>query len=479
MGRHPTDIDELDTDVESGRGAGVRSVNPLAALTLVLVFPRRTFERLRERPHWVLPLLFVMAAVLAKSLLALESGILDRALENEAFLTGVDIADVRAGAPTAFVASGLIGIPVIVLLQALFYKVAGALFGGRARFATVLSAVAYASVPIGVGALAAAALIPVSHSADLGADLSRLVDPTVHPFLWGLTRELGVIPLWFYVLIAVAAGPVFRLSRRRAWAAAGVFVAVHIVIMSYLGIGQAKSQRDPHEGWASVEAPGVVLYFPEGASDVLAAEAASAAAAASERVAGILGAANERIDCYIYPSRGEKKRVTGNADIAHGVTWANAVHVAWWGSSDVALAREMAQVASARTLGKMYNPFVRNGLAVYVGAEWGGRPVIDVTRELRGASSLPGLADLVDPGAYARIDTRMSDPAAGAFTAFLMEELGESAYRDFYTYVARTRARVPDALEQALGDSMGAIEARWISFIETGEDGGVSEAEAP
>ena len=317
----------------------------------------------------------------------------------------------------------------------------------------------------------------MSHSADLGADLSHFIDPTMHPFLWGLARELGVIPLWFYALIAVAAGPVFRLPRRRAWAAAGVFVAVHIIIMSYLGIGQARSQRDPHEGWASVEAAGVVLYFPEGASDMLAEEAVSAAAAASERVAEILGTANERIDCYVYPSREEKERVTGNAAIAHGVTWANAVHVAWWGSSDVALAREMAHVAGARALGKMYNPFVRNGLAVYVGAEWGGRPVIDVARELRGADSLPRLADLVDPGAYARIDARVSDPAAGAFTAFLVEELGEPAYRDFYAYVARTRARVPGALEQSLGDSLGAIEARWISFIETDEDGGVFEAE--
>lgn len=477
MEEHPAGAERAVQDDDRKREAtAVRRLNPLAALTLVLVFPHRTFERLRERPHWVLPVLFVMAAVLAKSLLALESGVLDRVLENEAFLTGVDIAEVRAGAPVAFAASALIGIPVILLLQALFYKVAGALFGGRARFATALSAVAYASVPIGVGALAAAALIPVTHSADLGADLSRFIDPTVHPFLWGLARELGVIPLWFYALIVAAAGPVFRLPRRRAWAAAGVFMAVHIVIMSYLGIGQAKSQVDPHEGWGRVELAGVAVHLPEDASETLEAEAVSSATAGAERVAAIVGGLDERIDCYVYPSLGEKERVTGNAAIAHGVTWANAVHVAWQGRPEVALTREMAQVASARALGKMYNPFIRNGLAVCAGEEWSGMPVVDVARELRAAGSLPRLEDLVDPSIHARLDARVSDPAAGAFTSFLLEELGEPAYRDFYSHVARAGGRVVDALERALGDSLGAVEARWISFLETG-DGGAPDGE--
>lgn len=67
-----------------GEAVEARPINPLSALTLVLVFPRRTFERLQIRPRWVLPLVFVVAAVLAKSLLALGSGVLDQVLESEA-----------------------------------------------------------------------------------------------------------------------------------------------------------------------------------------------------------------------------------------------------------------------------------------------------------------------------------------------------------------------------------------------------------
>ena len=448
-----------------------RALNPLAALTLVLVFPHRTFERLRERPHWVLPLLFIIAAVVAKSLLALESGVLDRVLESEAFLTGADIEEVRSGAPVAFVASGLIGVPVILLVQSLFYMVAGAVYGGRVRFVTALSAIGHASMPVGVGALAAAALIPVTHSADLGADLSRLVDPTVHPFLWGLARELGVIPLWFYALAAIAARPIFRLPRRRAWMAAGTFVIAHVVIMSYLGIGQARSQIDPHEGWSSAEVQGIVVHFPEGTRDEVATAVGAAAACASARADSIVGGYGGRIDCYVYPSRGEKERVTGNPDVAHGVTWASVVHVAGENRPEAALAREVAQVAGAQTLGKMYNPFIRDGLAVFAGADWRGRPVIEAARELHSATPLPGLADLIDPTTHARIDSEVSRPAAGAFTAFLMRELGEGAYRDLYGRVARTRAPVAASLEGAFGDSLRAIEASWISFIEADEDG--------
>jgi hypothetical protein len=145
-----------------------RSLNPLAALTLVLVFPGQTFRRLSERPNWIVPIAFVVAAVVAKSLLSLASGVLDPALQSEAFLTGADMDLVRRSAPMTFIASGVVGVPVVITVQALFLKAVGRLFDGLVPFKTSLSTIAYASVPIGVGALAAAALIPLTHSADIG-----------------------------------------------------------------------------------------------------------------------------------------------------------------------------------------------------------------------------------------------------------------------------------------------------------------------
>ncbi|MFH1502810.1 MAG: Yip1 family protein [Candidatus Eisenbacteria bacterium] len=449
---------------ERGDPAG-RPINPLAALTLVVLFPSQTFARLKLRPNWIAPILFVVAAVVAKSLLSLSGGVLDAALQGEAMRTGVDIELVRAGAPVAFIASGVIGVPVVILLQALFLKAVGRLFGGYASFKVCLSTIAYASVPVGIGALAAAALIPLTHSADIGADLSRFVDPAAHPFLWGAARELGVVPLWFYLLVGVAVPPVLGLAKRKGRLAALAFAVVHITIMSWLGMPEARAQGDALQNWHEVTTEHAVLHFPEGVGRTVIDGAEEATVRAGARVSELVGRMGERIDCYVYPSVGEKERVTGNGALAHGVSWANAVHVAWEGSAETALTREMAKVAGARVLGKMYNPFISDGLAVYAGAYWGGRPVVEVAGELHGAGSLPPLRCLIDPQQYAVVERHIGEVAAGAFASYLIEELGQDSYLDVYSYVSRTGAPLEGVLSRALGDSLSAIEDGWLEYV--------------
>ncbi|MBD3348718.1 MAG: hypothetical protein GF400_05940 [Candidatus Eisenbacteria bacterium] len=445
-----------------------RPVNPLAALTLVIVFPRQTFRRLKRRPNWVVPLVFIVAAVIAKSLLSLESGVLDEVLRAEAMRTGVDIDVVRSGAPVAFAMSGVVGVPVVILLQSLFFMAVGRVFGGYCTFRTSLSTIAYASVPVGVGALAAAALLPLTHSPDLGADLSRFVDPATRPFLWGVARELGVVPIWFYVLVGIAASPVLGLGKRRARLATLTFAVVHIMIMSWLGVSEARSQEDPLESWLAEEGDHAVVHVARGTEPSVAREAAAAADSLAARVGAILGELPERIDCYVYSSVGEKERLTGNAALAHGVTWASAVHVAWEGEREVALARELAKVAGAEALGKMYNPFLGDGLALYAGGRWGGRAVGGIAAGLHADSELPGLRELVDPAGYDLVGERSREVAAGSFTAFLIDEMGLEGYRDFYSRVARTRVPLADALEQSLGDSLGGVEDDWMAYVARG-----------
>ncbi len=64
--RGPDQDDEANLR-PAGRGrrdmTETRPLNPLAAMTLVLVYPRKTFERLVERPRWILPLVFVVLRV--------------------------------------------------------------------------------------------------------------------------------------------------------------------------------------------------------------------------------------------------------------------------------------------------------------------------------------------------------------------------------------------------------------------------------
>jgi hypothetical protein len=446
-----------------------RPLNPLAALTLILVFPGRTFRRLVERPHWVLPLVFVVAAVMVNRLLVISSGLMDDMLRNEVFLSGAGLADARSAALVFGVVSSVVAVPVVTLLQALFFKIAGGVFGGRARFRVVFSAVCHASIPVGLSALALAALLPLTHSATAAPNLAFAVDPGRHPFLWCLAMELDLSAVWFYVLLGIGAEPVFRLPRTRARLATLAFAVVYVVVMSWTGRGGAAGRVDPYEGWLTETVPGAVLHFGEGVSP----ERRRSAAEACRQVAGRIGfltglEADRRIECYLYPSLDEKRRVTDNSKAVHRVEWANALHVALEDGTAAEMAREAFKLVDAGAHGKVYNPLIRDGMAVYCGATWAGVPVRDAGSDLLARKLLPGLDLLADPVGFGRLDERIAQPAAGSFVAFLVDSVGIDNTRALYLDSAGQSEGIDLSLEFLLGEDLGSIEERWKAYLESG-----------
>jgi hypothetical protein len=434
-------------------------------MTLVLVFPRRTFERLRERPHWVLPLAFVAGSVALSAVYAARGGFLTEIFEAQALRSGWDPSTVESRFIALSVVGPFIAVPLVALLQSLFFKLAAWFFDGRARFRVVYSAVAYASIPTGIGSLLFAALLPITKSVTLGANLNFLVDPLVNPGLWSLARQVDLFAIWFFVLLGVAAEPIFGLKRRRARLAAAIFAVVHIAAMATFGVGEAASMADPYEGWAVHETEAAAVYHAPDFDRSTLGDVAAAVAAARARAVGLVGADVEgRIDCYVYPSVDSKLAATDNGTVAHGVEWANAVHVAWVEGAELALTRELTKVVAGRGLGNVYNPLISDGLAIYAGGVWGGEPVVLRAAELQEKGTLPPLGGLVDPVEYGRYPRELSEPAAGAFAAFLLDELGETHYRDLYSRAAAVISAGP-ILEEATGDSLGAIERRWVAYL--------------
>jgi hypothetical protein len=461
-----------------------RPINPLAALTLVVVFPGRTFRRLVERPHWILPLVFVSASIVLSSLLLFGAGLMDDAIEIEAFRTGFEPAAIRAGTPAAMVVSGVVGVVVATLLQTLFYVAIARLFGGRGRFRTAFSAVCHASVPVGLVAVLLTALIPFTKSAEFGANLSFLFDAAKRPLLWGVASQIDVAMIWFFVLLGIAAEPVFGLERVRARTATAVFAVVTVLALGWLAGRQAGLAADPYEGWASTQTEACTLHHPRGAPrEVLARVRAeflrsagrverltglSVGTQAADVSAGARGAqdtADARIDCYVYPSLDEKRRATGDGSPAHRVEWANAVHYALADGGGVFLTRELLKLLDARAHGNVYNPLVRDGLAVYAGGSWGGMNVREAGGDLLHRRVLPGLEALADPVAFADMQETIAQPAAGSFIAFMMSEIGVASLRDAYLSAARNPEEVIDLLEGALGDSIAGIERRWRAYL--------------
>ena len=235
-------IEPANHDIPAG---DVRPVNPVAALTLVLVFPRRTFERLRERPHWFLPLLFVAGSSLVAAIYAVRGGFMDEFLREAAAATGAGMLQAEASLLWKAILMAVVAVPLMALLEAFLFKAAGALFGGRAGFRVVFGTVAYASIPAGVCALLVAALMSITGSARVGVHLGLLVDPALHPALWSIARQIDLASLWFFALLGIAAEPVFGLTRPKARLAALVFAILYIALMSFSTGGAAPDVAGP------------------------------------------------------------------------------------------------------------------------------------------------------------------------------------------------------------------------------------------
>ncbi len=457
----------------------MRPINPLAALTLVLVFPGRTFRRLVDRPHWILPLVFVTSAAILSGLLALSAGFMDEVIEFQAFRTGHDPVEIRDGAPAAIVISGIVGVTGATLLQTLLFMAVARLFGGRGTFRRAFSAVCHASMPIGASAIFLTALIPFTHTAMSGLNLAFTVDQASSPFLWGLASQFDLAVIWFFVLLGIAAEPVFGLPRGRARRTALVFSIVSVLILGWMGRDEAIRGVDPYAEWSVRETGSAVLHASARVPDETVEEIAGVWAIAEGRIEELTGvnpgggagtAGGGRIDCYLYPSLEEKLRVTDNPAIAHRVEWAGVIHLACVEGAQAPLTREMFKLVDAKAHGKVYTPLIRDGLAVYAGGTWGGMPVRMAGADLLERKVLPGLDLLVDRVMFVRLDERISQPAAASFVAFLTEEKGVDIVRALHSGSAGRSEGTEALLEATLGDSLGAIEERWLAYLRFSTD---------
>jgi hypothetical protein len=323
------------------------------------------------------------------------------------------------------------------------------------------------------------ALIPFVHRPLSGLNLGFVFDNVEHPFAWGIATQLDAAIIWFFILIGIAAEPVFGLARRRAVGVAVTFGVLSVLVLGLLGgKGQTANVVSPYEGWQTTQVGGIILHASPDAPKETLAVISLVCGRAEARVTlltglklgpkdprGTSGPGLGRIDCYVYPSVEEKVAVTGNASVAQRVEWANAIHLAWGDGSESALTRELLKLMDARAFGKVYTPLVRDGLAVCAGRTWGGQPVRKAGRELLEDGLLPGLDVLADSVQFVGLDERLSQPAAGSLMCFIVSEKGEEAARQLYARVAGRTVEVGPLLEDLLGDSLDGIEQRWHEYL--------------
>ncbi len=199
-------------------------------LVKVLYDPAAVFQRVTEKPAFLMP--FIGISVVQILISALNLPFLKVAMQAQA-------AQAPAGAPdpSRFAAIGLIfvsvGIAIVLVIVAFVLWVLVSLVGGEAKFGTLLSVAAYAAVPsvvvlgiIGTIVLHIQGPGNVTSPQDLQPALGLdLLAPGAKGFLGAVLKGINPFSIWGLVLTAIGVSTTHRLSKGSGYmVATGSFV---------------------------------------------------------------------------------------------------------------------------------------------------------------------------------------------------------------------------------------------------------------
>jgi hypothetical protein len=205
------DVTRNETDVPARidatpTGEPARDEGPLGRLVGVFVHPRRTFEAMRERPRFLLPLVVLLVVQTAIAFAMFRSGVIAEQTVAKMEEQGKDARQIEAvqsffegpgGLVTTVVTAPFASAIGVLSGAAILFFMANLMMGARLRFPHYLSAVAFAGVVQIVDQLVRVALILRNRTFDVRLGLGNLfgdntgfgvraLDILTDPlFLWG------------------------------------------------------------------------------------------------------------------------------------------------------------------------------------------------------------------------------------------------------------------------------------------------------
>ncbi len=209
-------------------------------LVKVLYDPGAVFQRVTEKPTFLMP--FIGIAVVQILVSALNLPFLKVAMQAQA-------AQAPAGAPdpSKFAAIGLIfvpvGIAIVLVIIAFVLWVLVSLVGGEAKFGTLLSVAAYTAVPsvvvLGiVGAIVLQVQGPgnITSPQDLQPALGLdLLAPGAKGFLGAVLKGVNPFSVWGLVLTAIGVSTTHRLSKGNGYVVATSAFVLGLLIAGAFG----------------------------------------------------------------------------------------------------------------------------------------------------------------------------------------------------------------------------------------------------
>jgi len=221
-------------------------------LVKVLFEPTAVFQRVGEKPRFLAPYLGLAAVQVVIALLMIPYA---RPVMEAAMAEGMRARGVSGPPPNAglFVYIGVIGQPVflvvVLLLAAAVVWMMTSLFGGEAKFTTLLSVVTYSSITFIIQlavtflVLAVRGAENIQSPADLQPALGLdLLAPETKGFVGGLLRGVNPFSIAGYWLTGIGVAVTHKLPRSTGYTIAGASLVVMVVVgaaFAMLGPGGA------------------------------------------------------------------------------------------------------------------------------------------------------------------------------------------------------------------------------------------------
>lgn len=217
----------------------------LVDLVKVLFEPGAVFERVREKPRFLLPFLGL-------AVVQLIIGVINLPYLQAGMRAAMAGRELPAGAPdpSKFAFIGVVAVPIVLvllfLLSALILWILVSIFGGEGKFATLLSVSVYASVPavvllsiIGSVVLRMKGVEAMASPADMQPALGLdLLAPGAKGFVGGLLKAINPFSIWGLVLTAIGVSVTHKLPTSAGYTIGTISFAIGAVIGALLaGLG--------------------------------------------------------------------------------------------------------------------------------------------------------------------------------------------------------------------------------------------------
>ena len=210
--------------------------NPLLDVFTVLLEPTAVFERVRERPRFLVPFLVVSAVQLVLYFVNLP-------FIKAATQAQMAQAQVPAGGPDPmqFLWIGAVAIPIvfaiIYLINGLVLWVLTSIMGGEGKFSTLLSVGVYGSVPavilmsiVGSVILRLQGVGEITSQQDLQPSLGLDLMIPATGFVGAILKGINPFGIWALVLTAIGVTTTHRLSKQTGYVIATISFLITLVV---------------------------------------------------------------------------------------------------------------------------------------------------------------------------------------------------------------------------------------------------------